>query len=65
MITAYVTYKDNTVESFTFDKLSVALNKVRTTLEVGDSFVIREGKTLLAKGKIENYKEKFYEKKVR
>jgi hypothetical protein len=65
MITAYVTYKDNTVESFTFDKLSVALHKVRTTLEVGDSFVIREGKTLLAKGRIENYKEKFYEKKVR
>ena len=65
MITAYITYSDNSTKVLVFNSLSVALDTVRTKLEVGDSFVIREDKTLLAKGKIENYKEKFYEKEVR
>ena len=65
MITAYITHSDNSTKVLVFNSLSVALDTVRTKLEVGDSFVIREGKTLLAKGKIENYKEKFYEKEIR
>ena len=61
MITAYITYVDRTQKTIEFNTLSSALETVRSSLDVGDSFIIREGKTLLAKGKIEKYKEGNYE----
>lgn len=59
MITAYIICKDKTKKEIQFTSLAEALSKVRTTLEIGDSFTIREGDKLLAKGKIEDYKEFF------
>ena len=61
MITAYIIYSDRTQKTIDFTTLSSALEVVRSSLDVGDSFMIREGNTLLAKGKIEEYKEGNYE----
>ena len=61
MITAYIIYIDRTQKVLEFNTLSSALETVRSSLDVGDSFIIREGNTLLAKGKIEEYKEGNYE----
>ena len=59
MITATITYANKMKEVIEFTALSDALQKVRSKLEVGDSFVIREGSTLLAKGVMEDFKESY------
>lgn len=56
MITAYIKRKDKTEYQLTFTTITSALQQCRGTLQVGDSFVIKEGKTKLAHGKIEDYK---------
>ncbi len=53
---AYITYKDKTTKIKVFKSLATALKELRFDLEIGDSFVIREGKTLLAKCIITDYK---------
>lgn len=50
----------NKTTSHDFEKLSDALRFARAT-PIGTSFQIREGKKLLAKGTIEDYKESNYE----
>jgi hypothetical protein len=59
MITAYITFDGITIRN-NFDLLSDALIFARSQ-EVGTTFVIREEETLLAKGRIEEYKEYKYE----
>lgn len=59
MITVTLKLK-NKVTAYNFNKLSDALIFARGS-ELGTSFQIREGKTLLAKGTIENYKDGKYE----
>jgi hypothetical protein len=56
MITAWITRKDGTEYQLNFTTITTALEQCRGTLEIGDKFVIREGKTKLAHGKIEDYK---------
>jgi hypothetical protein len=56
MITAWITRKNKTEYQLNFTSLTIALEQCRGTLEIGDKFVIREGKTKLAHGKIEDYK---------
>jgi hypothetical protein len=56
MMKAYITYKDKTVKIKIYNSLATALKELRFDLEIGDSFVIREGKTLLAKCNIVDYK---------
>jgi hypothetical protein len=58
MITAYITFEGITFTN-TFTTLTAALEYARSQ-EIGSSFKIKEGNTLLAKGTIENLKEKFY-----
>jgi hypothetical protein len=57
MIVVTLNFMDITTEH-SFDNLTSALAFARSK-EIGTDFVIREGKTLLAKGKIEDYKERF------
>jgi hypothetical protein len=52
MITVTLTFK-KTITQYSFPSLTEALVFARSS-EVGTSFQIREGKTLLAKGKIED-----------
>lgn len=56
MITAWITRKNKTEYQLNFTSLTIALEQCRGTLKIGDRFVIREGKTKLAHGKIEDYK---------
>lgn len=56
MITAWITRKNKTEYQLNFTSLTIALEQCRGTLEIGDKFVIREGKIKLAHGKIEDYK---------
>ena len=57
MIVVTLNFRDITTEH-SFDNLTSALAFARSK-EIGTDFVIREGRTLLAKGKIEDYKERF------
>jgi|688.fasta_scaffold261333_1 hypothetical protein len=57
MITVTLQFMDIVTEH-SFDTLTNALVFARSK-EIGTSFFIKEGTTLLAKGKIEKYKEKF------
>jgi hypothetical protein len=52
MITVILAFK-KTITQYSFPSLTEALVFARSS-EVGTSFQIREGKTLLAKGKIED-----------
>jgi hypothetical protein len=56
MMKAYITYSDKTTTIKVYKSLATALRELRINLEVGDSFVIREGKKLLAKCTITDYK---------
>lgn len=56
MIKAYITYSDRTTKIKIYKSLATALKELRADLDIGDSFVIREGKTLLAKCNIVDYK---------
>lgn len=56
MITAWITRKDGTEYQLNFTTITTALEQCRGTLKIGDKFVIKEGKTKLAHGKIEDYK---------
>jgi|688.fasta_scaffold514245_2 hypothetical protein len=58
MITATLTYNMITTQQ-DFTSLTSALEYARSQ-EVGTTYRITEGKTLLAKGKIEDLKDKFY-----
>lgn len=58
MITATITYNKITTTQ-DFPTLTAALEYARSK-EVGTSFRITEGKTLLAKGTIEDLKDDFY-----
>ena len=58
MITVYLTFKKKVTER-SFDTLTNALIFARSQ-EIGTSFVIRETKKLLAKGKIEDLKSNRY-----
>jgi hypothetical protein len=55
MITVYLTFKKR-ISEYSFQTLTEALVFARTK-DIGTSFQIREGKTLLAKGKIEDLKD--------
>lgn len=57
MITVTLKFKKS-ITQYNFPSLSEALAFARSS-EIGTSFQIREGKTLLAKGKIEDLKERF------
>ena len=57
MITVTLKFKKN-ITQYTFPSLTEALVFARSS-EIGTSFQIREGDTLLAKGKIEDLKERF------
>lgn len=59
MIKAYITYIDKTTQIKVYKSLVTALQELRVNLDIGDSFVIREGKTLLAKCTITDYKGDF------
>lgn len=61
MITAYISYRNGDFKAFDFPTLTSALETVRQTLEVGDVFFIKEGTTVLAKGRIEDYKGSYDE----
>jgi hypothetical protein len=60
MITVYTTFLKITVAN-NFDTLTDALAFARKH-EIGTSFLIKEEDTVLAKGKIEDYKETFNER---
>ena len=53
MITAWITRKDGTEYQLNFTTITTALEQCRGTLKIGDRFVIKEGKTKLAHGKID------------
>jgi len=55
MITVFLMF-NKTASQFNFDSLTEALVFARSK-DIGTSFQIKEGKTLLAKGKIEDLKE--------
>lgn len=57
MITVTLKFKKS-ITQYSFPSLSEALVFARSS-EIGTSFQIREGNTLLAKGKIEDLKERF------
>lgn len=57
MITVILTF-NKAITQYSFPSLTEALVFARSS-EIGTSFQIREGKTLLAKGKIEDLKERF------
>lgn len=59
MITVTLKFKKS-ITQYEFPSLTEALIFARSS-DIGTSFQIREGKTLLAKGKIEDYKEGKYE----
>jgi hypothetical protein len=59
MIKAYITYSDKTTSVKIYKSLATALEELRENLDIGDSFVIREGKTLLAKCSIVDYKGEY------
>jgi hypothetical protein len=59
MITVTLVF-NKVVSEFNFQSLTDALVFARST-DIGTRFQIREGKTLLAKGTIEDYKEGRYE----
>ena len=56
MLKAYITYSNKTTKVKIYKSLATALEELRADLEIGDSFVIRQGKTLLAKCTITDYK---------
>ena len=56
MITAKITYCNKLTCTLEYKSFALALEKVRATLDVGDSYRIYEGDVLLAKGIIEEYK---------
>lgn len=56
MMKAYITYKDKTTKIKIYKSLATALEELRADLNIGDSFVIREGNTLLAKCTMIDYK---------
>lgn len=56
MMEAYITYSDKKTVVKEYKSLATALQELRADLDIGDSFVIREGKTLLAKCTITDYK---------
>lgn len=58
MITVALTYNKITINK-DFPSLTAALEYARSK-DVGTSFRITEGKTLLAKGTIEDLKDNFY-----
>lgn len=58
-IKVQVTYADKTKGSFNFESLTEAL-KIKRVLNIGDTFLIKEGEVKLAKGKMEPYKGGFY-----
>lgn len=58
MITAILTYNKITTQQ-DFTSLTSALEYARSQ-EVGTTFRITEGKTLLAKGTVEDLKDNFY-----
>jgi hypothetical protein len=58
MITVYLTMAGTTTSS-SFNTLTSALEYARSQ-EIGASFKIKEGNTLLAKGTIEDLKDDFY-----
>lgn len=57
MITAKITYCNRLTSTIEYTSFAIALEKVRVMLDIGDSYKIYEGDILLAKGRIENYKE--------
>lgn len=57
MITVYLTFKKR-ISEYSFQTLTEALVFARSK-DLGTSFQIREGKTLLAKGKIEKLTEDY------
>jgi hypothetical protein len=62
MIVATITYVDKRKDTITFTSLADALQKVRSMLDIGDSFVIKENNVLLAKGVMEQFKESIWGK---
>jgi hypothetical protein len=56
MITAEITYCNKFTSTIKYTSFSIALEKVRAMLDIGDSYKIYEGDILLAKGRIEKYK---------
>jgi hypothetical protein len=64
MIVATITYVDKRKDTITFTSLADALQKVRSMLDIGDSFVIKENNVLLAKGVMEQFKESIWGKFV-
>lgn len=59
MIEAYITYSDKTTKIKIYKSLANALEELRDDLDIGDSFVIREGKVVLARCYIEDFKGYF------
>jgi hypothetical protein len=59
MITVFLTFNKQ-ITQHNFNNITDALIFARAT-QIGTTFQIREGKTLLAKGIIEDYKEGKYE----
>lgn len=57
MITAKITYCNKVTSTLEYKSFAIALEKVRAMLDVGDSYKIYEDDILLAKGRVENYKE--------
>ena len=56
IITAFITRKDKSEYQLKYNSITTALEQCRGTLDIGDKFVIKEGNTKLASGKIEDYK---------
>lgn len=56
MITVIITYTDRTNVTKNYNSLAEALSNCKSSLDVGDSFRIYEGTTLLASGLMEEYK---------
>lgn len=57
MITVKIRYRTKLNTVLEYKSLSIALEKVRELLDIGDSYRMYEGNILLASGKIEDYKE--------
>lgn len=59
MIKAYITYSDKTTKIKLYTSLSSALQELNSILDIGDSYTVKEGETLLAKCTIIDYKGDF------